>query len=452
VRLLGNALIALSMRLFGRNEIAAALPSLFASLALLGAVLYWCFANATLWHAFWAGLLLAVLPIDVEAATTISPYPLMVAFATIGTLAFLTAPESPRARWLAAAALSLAVVTHLSAIYYVASLAAAALVCDVRRFWRAALATALTSILFLVADMAVFQLLYGDALCRFRASVGQSPIDSPEVPLRLGGKLNATFFTWPVGQFLYSKAFGVSFCMSLGWLAWRRRALPLQLRIVLTAGLVYWLWMSYGTQIPWAYRPFYRITRFWQPLTVLTVLAFACMMTTISRQWLRSVAGGGILGACVLNLLASGSWGQNMGISRELSGYARQRAEVRFVTDYHTLNEMYVLNEFAPLRNVVTLDAVRPSQLLDGRAVRVNAGEVGVGDAILVNPLNLTRTPHFAAFVGSHAGIACYESTTGQRLIAALIPPLRGYEWSVRKPPARVYLCANVDSGQSIGN
>ncbi|MHC4697674.1 MAG: hypothetical protein ACYTFA_13130, partial [Planctomycetota bacterium] len=129
-RLLGNALTASAMTAFGRTEAAAVLPSFAASLAVLGCVLYWCRKYGTYRQACWAGVFLAVLPIDVEMASTISPHTIMAAMLGVGTLAFLREPSSAVSRIVAAVLISLGVITHFAGIYYVAALVLAALCVD----------------------------------------------------------------------------------------------------------------------------------------------------------------------------------------------------------------------------------------------------------------------------------------------------------------------------------
>ncbi|MBI4580645.1 MAG: hypothetical protein HY718_13135, partial [Planctomycetes bacterium] len=107
VRLLDNALIGISVRVFGYHEWAAALPPLCASLTILLTVLAACRKLGTVGQAWWAGLVAAVLPVEVTNATIISAHAVMAGFMAPGTLAFVLAPESTRARRVAAVCLPL---------------------------------------------------------------------------------------------------------------------------------------------------------------------------------------------------------------------------------------------------------------------------------------------------------------------------------------------------------
>jgi hypothetical protein len=180
-------------------------------------------------------------------------------------------------------------------------------------------------------------------------------------------------------------------------------------------------------------------------MTLAAAVLFAVGITSFRDRRFRTIGGSAVLAVSLLSLLGGGSWDRNAHISRELLAYVQAHPAKRFITDYHTLNEMYVLNQVESIPNVVTTDHIRPSQLLDRKAVRLAAADVGQCDEILVNPLNLARTPHFAEFVRLHAGDLRHKSTPQHRMICLLVPPLRDYSWSVRKPAAQVFECLETD-------
>ena len=445
-RLLANALMAGAMRLFGRTGWAAALPSLASSLVILGCVFYWCYRYADVRHAWWAGMLVAVLPMDVNGATTPSAYPLMTAFLTVGTLAFLESAESRKARLIAALSLSLGVVTHFAGAYYVASLMFVALLLDGRRYVRSAAITLLVGIVLMTADMAIFQFACGDLFGRFHIALMQASSENPLAPLQVEGRFNGAFLTWPVQQLIFSKNFGVSLSVALvGGIATYRR-LPSSTRMLLIVSVVFWLWMSYGSQVPWAYKPFWRMVRFLAPLMLAVSILFGSILASARRRLLALIGGVAVLAICPFNLAASGSWGQSVQISRELLAWATSHPQTRFVTDFHTINEMYVLGGMQLPPNVVTLDNDKRSHLIDRDATRISVSKLQPSDCILDNPLNTRRTPSFAAFRQAHADTLQHQSQPTYRMICQVVPYLRHYEWSVRKPPARVLSCVVNDS------
>ena len=444
-RLLANALMGGAMKLFGINGVAAALPSMAASLVIFSCVLYWCRRYADVGHAWWAGLTAAVLPVDVHGATTPSAYPLMTAFMTVGTLAFMQAPQSRRARLLAAWALAAGVVTHLAGVYYVACLALAALGMDRRRFWRPVVAMLVAAVSIMAADMAVFHFAFGDALGRFRLAMMQTSSENPLAPLYLDGRFNWEFVIWPISETIFSKTFGVALGVVGVWGIWNYRRLPESSRLLLATAVVFWLWMSFGSQVPWAYKPFWRMLRFLAPLTLPVSILLASAVVTTRRRALARLGGTVVLAICLLNLAVSGSWGQSVQISRELLAYAADHPQTRFITDVQTLNEMYVLNGMQLPANVVTTDTCKRSQLLNRGVPRLSEAQLKAGDAILANPLNTARRPDFAAFIGRHAGRKRYETQPAYRMIGSCLPPLRAYPWLLRKPPAQVLDCLGTN-------
>ncbi len=436
-RLVANALMAGAMQLFGPTALAGALPSLLASLAVMGCVLVFCHRYLDARHAWWAGLLAAVLPLEVHVATTPSAYGLMTGFMTVGTLAYLEAPASRRARWLAAAALALGAMVHLAGVYYVAALTLTALAFDRRAYLRPMATVFAVSAAVFAVDMAMFHFAFGDAFGRFRLALVQAPTENSDVPLHVGERFNWEFAIWPVRQLLFSKSFGVAMCVAMGWGLWNRRRLSRPMRLLLATSVVFWVWMSFGSQVPWAYRPFWRMLRFLLPLTLPMTVLFAAAVAR-ARHRRAAIAGGvAVIAVCAVNLAASGSWGQSAVISGELLEYARHHPQLRFVTDFRTLNEMYVLNGMKQPGNVVAA-ACRRSELLDPALPRIRRAEMRPDDHLLENPLNTERVPPFAALVNAHGGELEYGSQTSHRLICRLIPPLQRFDWSVRKPPGRV--------------
>ena len=444
-RLLGNALTWLSMQLFGRSELAAVLPSLAASLTILACVMCAAHRYAGGRAVWWAGLLAAVLPIDVYLATTVTPFIVMTAFLSVGTLAFLSDSQSRVSRIIAAASFALAVVTHLSGVYYVAALAAAGLWLDRRRYAGVIVATIVAGLIAIAIDVGVFHFVYDDAFGRFRVCLADAGDRNPIMPTTPDGAINTDFLTRPVVSLLFSKAFGVTLSVTLlaAGLAYRR--LPHALRLLLITTAILWLWVSYGSQVPWAYRPFWRMSRFLHPLTLAMAVTLGATiaarpaMRAYAADFLRArVLGPLVVTVCLLNLLAGGSWGQNARISRELLDYARAHPGIRFLTDYRTLNEMHILNGVQSLPNVATSGDAARFRILDPGAPFAWPIDLPDYDEILINPLNLEKVPEFAALVESSGGELRFQTTPAYRPICRLVRPLRRFAWAVRKPPAQV--------------
>ncbi|MCH7703998.1 MAG: hypothetical protein IIB61_02710 [Planctomycetes bacterium] len=437
-RLVGNGLTALSISALGRSELAATLPSLLASGVILACVLIWCRLRGSLRYAWWAGLFTAVVPLDVELGTSISPHTIMAALMVVGTLAYLWPTNTTAARWVAAVCLSLGVVTHFAGVYYVAALAVAGLIVDYRRYLPIVLRTMIVGVALLVADMAVFHFMFGDAFCRFRVCQAETTYIIHMVPRSLDGSFDWERFLWPIRNLFFSKALGIAIPIILV-VAWRnRRRMEPSDRIGVLAFCGFWCWISFGSEVPWKYVPFDRMTRFMHPALFLIAGMFAVGVAGRRRSWMSMVAGATVIATFMLNLLCGGSWGQNAKISRELLAYTRDHPGRRFVTDYHTLNEMYILNGVESVPNVATIDTIPRSRLLDGSAERVPPSEAAHYGALLINPLNVARTPGFAVFSAEYGGRTVFETEPRYRHICTLLPPLRGLPWAIRKPGARV--------------
>ena len=146
-----------------------------------------------------------------------------------------------------------------------------------------------------------------------------------------------------------------------------------------------------------------------------------------------------MIGVCAANLLGSGTWGQNVKISRELLQYAAQHSSDRFLTDYRTLNEMYMLNGMASPPNVASTNYGNHFRLIDREARRAAERNASRFDGVLLNSLNLERASNFHELLAAHCGELLYETPPIYRAICMLAPPLRRLAWAVRKPPAQVY-------------
>lgn len=430
-RLIANLLFAGAMRLFGRGEVAAALPCMIASLAVLGATL----VAAARWldrrAALWAGLIVALLPIDVETATIVSAGTIMHGLVAVGTVALLIGVERQRWTLVGPMLLAVGVVTHLSATYYVAALSIAALAVDWRRYGRAVVTTGACVAIALLLDLGLFQYANGDALARFKIFVGQASVE-PAFP---GGDraTGLPFLTWPFVNLLYSKGLGIAGALALIMGIARHRAWSAPFRVLLLGCGVYWLWVNFGSRVPWSYQPFWRIVRYWQPATIAIAVACASAIVLQRRPWMRALTAAAVLGVCVVNLAASGPWSQRVEVSKALLSYVRAHPNESFVTDDETLNEMYILNGVAPVPNVATIYDEHPVRLLDRSALRLDPAEAS-GRAVLVNPLNAPRHRAFHAYLVAQDRPVVYQSDPQDRLICRIIPPLRAQPWALRRP------------------
>lgn len=434
-RLLGNAVLRPFLLIFGVREWAAVLPAMLASLTVLISTLFACRLYGTIRQAWWAGLFVALVPVEVANATTVSAHAVMAGFMAAGTLAFVRAADSRPARWLAAVCLPLGVVAHYNGSYYVASLLLAALIVDRRKYGRAVLAVIIGGVLAMLGEMLAFQVLFGDALRGLRLS-------SPKA-LEINNTLESDGLTrsmmiWSLVQFTMGHSFGVALMVTtlLASCCYRRFSPPVRI-MALGAGL-FWLVLSFGSYVPWDYRPFWRNARYFHPLVMPVAVAFAAGLVQFRfRQWARA-AGVATLCVCGLMLSLGGSWGQNVTISRELLDYVLAHPDRQFVTDVHTANEIYVLNGLATPPNVAGTTDYGRTHYLDGSIRLVSDPAHETVDAWLINPLNVARNPKFARICEPFLGPPEYQTDVRYRALCEWIRPLRSGSWAVRKPPACV--------------
>lgn len=445
IRLLYNSILRASLNLFGRVEWAAILPSLAASTLGLATVVtiarYWFTPRC----AWWAGLIAATLPIDVESATVVSAYTPMTAllvFGTALTIRKMTAEQryGLASQILAALSFALAVLMHRIAMIYVAALIVGLAIRGPRRYARFNLAIIIATVAALTMEHTYCARVYDDAALPVRLALAQSLSENPDAPLMRNGVLNAAFFAWPFTHFLASNAFGVSLLAAAIGL-WRcRGALPQPLVVLLMAGGFFWAYLSFGSQSPIDYRPFWRMMRFWHPLLPLVVVGAALFVIGFRRRWISNLTGAGLIASHVLLLSASGAWGRNAKISRELLAYALNHPEQRFITDYHTLNELYIENGVQGLSHIVTTDDTDATKLLDRTSTRISSSNLLADDRLLVNPLNVARRPEFAKLIEERGGHVVYETAVRRRMICDWLPESLAaqWEWCVRQPAARV--------------
>jgi hypothetical protein len=352
---------------FGPTEWAACLPGLLASLVALISVHYYLKQTGgpvhdARWRATYVTslLLMTLLPI----AVVLRSYPVAPSLAmgilSAGTATFL-AGSTTRIRILGAVLLGLAVLVHETALFYVAFLYLASLLFDVesRTLIIRCIAISVTIVIF---ECALYGYFCGDPLIRYRVAESESTLIDWDHEFH-GGPGALAFYLWPLLDFTFSKAFGFDLII-LSWFALRSwRCLKKADRILLVALLTNYLWLRYGTKVPWGYKPFARQIHLSFPLA----FGVACLLPRVvvasrsdpTRASLFLLAI--IVTTHVLVIMTGGQWGGAFRVSRELLVYAQHHRDKFFVTDITTLNHMYVANGFRLPQNVICMnqDSVR---------------------------------------------------------------------------------------------
>jgi len=341
-----------SFSLLGSSELAAALPTLLASLTIAASAA--CLATLRDWRR-WASVALAItMPMDVVFRTVPGAPFFAAGLLAAGTACILRG--AGRVRLLGSLLLACAFVTYEVSFFYVALLSLTALAFDPRRFAVPVLVCVALSCIAIATECATYDWVLGDPLARYRTA-GDAAVNLP-ARYQLDTAMSATaFFLWPLRNLVVTKAFGFGLALLLvtGLLGFG--SLRIEQRILWITTFLVFLWLSYGTQVPWAYRPFYRQFHYYAPITLGVASLLPAAVTSAIRRPRHAQA---VVAFCLLSQLVltglGGRWGQRVNVSRELLAYARSRPDTWFVTDVATMNDMYVLGGFRLPQNVVCVN------------------------------------------------------------------------------------------------
>jgi len=198
-----------------------------------------------------------------------------------------------------------------------------------------------------------------------------------------------------------------------------RRSTPTSIRILLVASCLFWIWIGYGTQSPFEFRPFWRSARFGQTFAALLAVELGFYLERLARSGF--LLAGLLVATNVLLVAASGAWGQDVDINKELLPQIRFSSGIAFITDQATRDQLYVLNGCRYASNVFAV------------------GDPAIGRfnryGTVVNPLGTNRMP--SGFVETRT-----IATTARhyRAIAYLLPEefRTRIGWFERRPAARL--------------
>ena len=353
-----------SFAAFGPSELAASVPTLLSSLLILACVAWQVdWLKRPGWETTLGVLFACTLPLDVGFRSVPLAGFLAAGLLGVGTVCVLRGER--RLATIGSLLLAAGFATHEVSFFYVAIFCLTLLAFDMGRFWKPVATCVAVSGALLAIECLGYYLLLGDGLARIRTAAATTA--TLQVGVDPDTHMSGTqFFLWPIRSALFSKPFGVDLLLlvTAGMATWRR--LERDQKILLCTTLGVYLWLGYGTQVPWSYRPFYRQFHYYFPLTlgVAAVLPFAVRQAVGKHVWV----GRGLLlialGIHMLCLGLGGRWGENVAVSQQLLRYATQRPSQRFVTDVGTMNHMYVVLGFRLPANVVCVNGPAVEQHL----------------------------------------------------------------------------------------
>ena len=422
-RLFFNMLLRVSMALLGFRPIAWAMPALLASLATVLSA-YWL-GLRQLGHAgaFAAGLIAACMPLDILYSSVPLAGPVSAGLAACA-LALLIGTDSRTGLVMAVVAGALAPLCHPTGVFAVLAMAAAAFFFFSRR--RAVIFAAAAIPLFLVLELTASALASGgDPLHNFALLRNWHDPDAYVV------LYSAAWFTRPFTSLIFSKSFGFAIpIVAAGLLVEQLRRSRVYLGLLSFCFFV-WLWFSFGTAKPTEYEPFWRDTRFWQPMTPALAVMVAWIVQ--KKASIRFPLLWGVCGLGVILVASSGTWGQAKDISLAMLQYVRRNPGAHFLTDNITRMQMEAYNRFQAIPNVCVLPCT-----------------TGIPNQqpvfLLFNPLNQpveapNRPEPVQLGIGSmRCGSPVLVTAMKPRLIVAWLPlrVLKRYPFLIRRPPGAV--------------
>jgi hypothetical protein len=425
--------IRASFLLLGPTELAAALPNLLASLAILASVAWFVgWPKRLTWQTQAAVLIAATIPLDVNYRSVPGANHLSAGLLALGTAALLKGGR--RVQLLGSALLALGFMTHELSFFYVAIVCVTVFALDRKRYALPVAACIAISAGALILESAVYYVLLGDPFARYKVSAG-STTNLPtgyDPDLGIGG---LAFFLWPLRLVVFSKTFGFDLLLLIttGVLAWKH--LTKEQRILYAATVAVWAWLGYGTFVPWAYKPLYRQAHYYTCL-VFGVAALLPVTLGWVFQQSRRVAQCAVAGVLVIHVVccaSGGGWGQDVDVARGLLAYATEHRKQVFLTDVKTMNYMYALGGFQLPKNVICLNGPAVENNL-----RVNKEPPGTPrfrfperlvSAVLLNNETMRNggaEAPFTNYVKLHAGKRVTVVPTEYRLLVRPLAPLVG--------------------------
>jgi 4-amino-4-deoxy-L-arabinose transferase-like glycosyltransferase len=437
-RLIFNSLLRLSFYIFGFSEVTAAIPTMFASLVFMYGTFFVVLRICNIYYAFYAGLMAALLVRDIIGTTNMDPLAFANMFIVLGTACILFA-KHPRQYLLAGCLLGISVFVHLTSIFYLGMLSLAIWIQRDTDFqWKKSISVMGSGLFtFCLLNFTSFYFWTGDPFYEFKIA-SSSHIKNSEYLLTL--EYNMEWFLWPVKTFIISQSYGILLSITFFFMvtAWKRQ--PQQIRFICLLTVFYWLWISYGTQTPTRYIPLDHSIRYWYPMALPACILAAKALSELKNRFLRVLYLAGTIGLPLLFLLSSGTWGQNIEITKELMAYAKQHPKTEFVADKYTLDEMYVLNACKSPANVFSLKKfTQPAFFNIPEEKQKNPSDTDI--VFLYNEQNIWRTfaAEFKKFV--HENVRLTEiSEKKYRLITYCLPKSvrEKFNWMIRKQPARI--------------
>lgn len=429
--------------IFGTTELAAAMPTLAASLALVactGWMIGW--PRKLTWETNLTMVLAAVLPLDLAFRSWPSATYFAGALCGVGTAFWLRG--NGRLMYIGSAIFAFAFAAHESMVFYIAIFCGLCLLSDWKRFLKPMLLLGVLVAINFAAEAGAYQKLLGHPFARYQmsSSGAAKSVAGYDADTGISG---LRFYTWPIEILFASKHFAGSLLLLLvgGAMAWRKLSRDQKLLFLTVAGT--WVWIGWGTLVPWTYQPFFRQFHYFSPI----LLGLNTLMPAVVFLVLRPLAARclliGMVGIYFLAAGSGGRWGEAFESSRALLVYADKHPTTTFLTDVSTMNHMYAIRGFTLPTNVICLNgpAVAKHLLLNKEPVGtpVFAFANAVPQAILFNtegPSLFAYEEEFTRFVEEHPGEHETVLPVQRKWLFAHIPGISNRPLAIRNLGAEV--------------
>lgn len=336
------------VNVFGFSEFVVCIPNLMSSLMFVTAVaIVVDWPRRTSFCSCAAMFIVASIPIDAVFATAPGAATFAGGVGVLGAALFIS---KGKATYVGALLLAFSFACHEMQVFWVAIVCFSRLALERRKAVVPVAICIAMSLLFILGEAVYLNETAGDAMSRWKTAAGEGGGKSPTfVDRRVsGGTLG--FFLWPIRVVIFDKQW--SFLLGIAFLGgvsnWRR--LSSMHRVVLLSGIGLWLWLGYGTIVPWEYKPRSRAFHYYAPLILVVSVLPPLILDGIPQHRTKLLCG--LISLNVLLVSLGGNWGQRVDISRQVLEFAKANPNETILVDDWTYEEMRMCNDLVSRDNV----------------------------------------------------------------------------------------------------
>lgn len=305
-----------------------------------------------------AAALLALFPLDVIFATTLSPTAPIGLFAGMAVLLFAVAERDRRAALAAAAGASLGAAFTFGETPLFLFLAYALWAVTIGRPARRHLAALGGFAAVVAAEMVAMAVATGDPVARFAALAGADTVRGVNLDVAHAG-WTSEWITHPLLRVASEQELGLYLVLGLPLAAWRlARSTVSAERLLALVVIVAFAWISWGTVSPFAYAPLARLPRYLALLQMPLVLLLALWLLRMTSAAPRRAAAlaAAIAVTALLCVVVDGSRWRSHGYA-QVRDLIASRRPTRVVVEASLLMPFLFFEGYEPAIPVAVLSA-----------------------------------------------------------------------------------------------